>query len=172
MRAAVIAVIVVIVLLVSRWDRSPSAVSPGLFGALAAAEGTPPDTCAGKAKCLVVYTAPWCSTCHAAIPFLKEAAQQFSSSSHTGFKIVIGTDEPRHNKEMAALMPGFSYLDNTGAFASALHVSAFPTWIMLDAQGQVLRRFASGAPDLYEGDAPSAKALAVRAFLEGKGVAF
>jgi hypothetical protein len=146
----------------------PSALPSGIFAGLELSPSDAPDTCFGKMRCVVVYVAPWCPVCHAAIGFIKEAAHVADQNINAGIKVVIGNDEPQKIRRMAEQIGLPAYLDDRGTFGEKMGVEAFPTWIITDRNGNVVRRFASGAPQLPEYE----KDDALKAFFAGYGVEF
>jgi hypothetical protein len=99
-----------------------------------------PDECAGKERCLVVYLAPWCPQCRKSGPLVNEFRMRAFRSRSTGFKVVLGQDEPGKLVKYASKVGGAVHYDDDGYFYDDIGASGVPAWISLDAEGHVLEK--------------------------------
>ncbi len=125
----------------------PRKVDLGSLEPVAAKASMPGSkSCLGKDQCIVVYLAPWCPHCSSSIPLVKETIATFRDSANTGAMAVVGMDEPQANEAYAARIGESVFVDNDGDLRSKLKVGGVPHWLMLNAEGKVVKSFA-GAPN-------------------------
>lgn len=100
------------------------------------------DPCAGKDRCVVAVVAPWCGACRAARPFIERTSAVAHRLPGTGFRVVVtGAARPAlleyasHYQEIPAFVD-----DDDNAFLHSTGVSAFPSFVVVDQKGRVVRR--------------------------------
>jgi len=102
------------------------------------------DPCAGRARCLVVYLAPWCGACKLSLPLVQNLRSELEPRG-VGFRIVVGGAQPAQLRAMAAQLGGRVQLDERGDFARAAGVRSFPSWWLVDERNRVRGKFQGGA---------------------------
>jgi thiol-disulfide isomerase/thioredoxin len=102
------------------------------------------DPCDGKAACVVAVVAPWCGACRAAQPFIERTAAVAQRMPGTGFRVVVtGAARPElvgyaaHYQQVPAFVD-----DDDNAFLGSTGVDSFPSFLVLDKKGRVVRRTA------------------------------
>ena len=121
----------------------------------AASYETPADVCAGKARCVTVYVAPWCHVCHEVMGLIRGMQARFAGSTLVGVRVVVGADDRASLEAMAKEIGGASFVDLDGSAWRASGTHAVPHWLVVDEDGKVLREM-SGA---YRALAPQLEAL-------------
>ena len=102
-----------------------------------------PDPCAHAERCVAVYLAPWCPQCRksgALVQALRDRAA--ATGGRLGVKVIVGRDEPAALEQYARKLGGTVFFDDDGSFYRQLGASGVPTWVSLDAQGNILERMA------------------------------
>ena len=103
------------------------------------ASGGPADYCALKDRCLAVYVAPWCPACNSIAPLLKKSLAASRTKKEFGMKIFVGQErQPGHNDRVAAEFGPGTFVDADGTVLAKLGVSYFPSFFVLDKQGEIL----------------------------------
>ena len=75
-----------------------------------------------------------------------EVKEQFRDSRKLGVKTVIGMDKREKLEAYAQGMGSDTFLDPDEAFSRAAGVKAVPSWLVLDAQGKVVKKVAGAYP--------------------------
>jgi thiol-disulfide isomerase/thioredoxin len=107
------------------------------------------DPCAGKTSCVVVYVAPWCPNCAAIHPLIQKLASRWNakdSPEPVGLRVLVGADTPEHCAAHVLKFGVNGQVDEGERFKKDRGVTAFPTWLVLDSSGNVLRKTA-GTPN-------------------------
>ena len=105
------------------------------------------DPCQGKRACLIMFLAPWCPSCHAAIPFVKAAREHALKDPGLGVQVVIGADDLSELEQMGKEISGAVYYDVDGQIASAISGSGVPRWAVIDMQRKILD-YGAGLPSV------------------------
>jgi len=105
-----------------------------------------PLNCKDKEKCIVVYIAPWCGVCvsseptfHAFHKYLPKLRPQI------GFGLIVAAGSPNENAaKKNELLPIETYVDDSRNLLRARNIDRFPTWVVVDPQGNELSRMSGG----------------------------
>lgn len=103
----------------------------------AAEEG---DPCKEKQFCAVVYMAPWCPHCKNAVADLQGFARKSAAKAMPGVKVWVGAGEPAANKAMADAFGVHGFVDADESVAKKFSVRGFPSFYVLDREGDVILR--------------------------------
>lgn len=103
------------------------------------------DPCQGKSRCLIAYLAPWCPYSKRSMDAINELAALWKDSKQFGMKIIVGSAKQDQLEEMAGGFVTPCYLDPQGSFASQHKISGFPSWIVVDSIGKIIKRDAGSA---------------------------
>lgn len=98
------------------------------------------DVCAGRNFCALVYLAPWCPHCKNAVPELMRKAVKAGSSSYPGFRVVVGDGPAEENQAMAKHFGAHGSVDVDRALATKYGVRSYPSYLVLDKEGDVILR--------------------------------
>lgn len=98
------------------------------------------DSCRGKAKCVVVATAPWCPACKQGVPIIQALARRWATSREVGLRVVVTSDELANVKSMAeSLGPEVTcWLDPRGELMKRLGGGGVPHWYVVDIRNRVV----------------------------------
>lgn len=109
-----------------------------------------PYVCEGKARCLVVYKAPWCPVCKASIPLFQKIRRIIDSEPDVGLVLVLspaGGQWDGH-EAMAQEMGGVVHLDpHDSVWTPELQSRAggVPAWAVYDEAGNLVSLMAGGS---------------------------
>jgi thiol-disulfide isomerase/thioredoxin len=114
---------------------------------------------------LLDFWATWCGPCRHALPGLKQFA-----SSYAGQVEVVSISEDRDEKAWRSFveqnqMEWAQKIDTTRDLAKQYGVTAFPTYILIDADGKVIQQFVGDDPTMLLADRIGPE---VRSALAGK----
>jgi hypothetical protein len=98
------------------------------------------DPCLGKARCLVIYMAPWCPTCKGAARVAREAVAGYAGSREVGVQAVVGQDDRGALEEMAVGIGPNSFLDLDGALYRQAGGEGVPVFWVLDEKRHILKK--------------------------------
>jgi len=111
----------------------------------AAGNTTAIDPCDGKARCVLVVTAPWCPACQQSHGMMLSLIAHFKGSADVGVKPVVALDTQAKLEAYAKTFGDAPvYLDPKGQLLHALGASSIPHWFVVNAKGRVVKS-ASGA---------------------------
>lgn len=108
----------------------------------------PNDPCLGKAKCVMIFVAPWCGACKQKMPDILRARDVANSS--TGVRLFATSDEPEKLRELAASMGGQVIVDEDESFQNKWNAHTFPAFYVLDAAGNQLSQDKEAILWVYE----------------------
>jgi hypothetical protein len=60
--------------------------------------------------------------------------------------VVVGADNAASLETMAGQIGGLVYIDSEAQFGRASGIHAYPTWLVSDRDGIIVRKYARGAP--------------------------
>lgn len=98
------------------------------------------DPCQERQFCVVAYMAPWCPHCKNAVPGLQSFAEKSSDPQFPGLKVWVGAGKPEANKQMAAAFGPHGFVDADDTVAQKFGVRGFPSFYVLDREGDVILR--------------------------------
>ena len=99
-----------------------------------------------RARCLIVYVAPWCPYCRAAQPMLRQLREALEKDG-IPMQVVVGMDKPPALEAYARALELPALLDIGGVLKQHVKIKGVPYFIVTDERGRI-RQTASGAyPD-------------------------
>lgn len=108
------------------------------------------DPCQERQFCVVAYMAPWCPHCKNAVPALQSFAKKSRDPKFPGLKIWVGAGKPEANKEMAAAFGAHGFVDTDETIAQKFAVRGFPSFYVLDRDGDIILRDAEAYQWVHE----------------------
>jgi len=103
-----------------------------------------PDPCVTKKKCLIVYVTPWCPACNSSEALIKRIRDDFKNSPEYGMMIVIGVASQPELAGKALDLGENTFLDTENKFRKAAKIYAYPTWMVVDQNYNILSRMTGG----------------------------
>ncbi len=107
----------------------------------------------GKSPVVVTFWASWCPDCQQELPYLYNLQQQYAQQNIT-FIMVNSTSGDKETEEKALsylknnnLDFSTNLLDVTGEACSAYNVYFIPTTILINKQGNIVKRFDDIVPE-------------------------
>lgn len=108
------------------------------------------DPCEERQFCVVAYMAPWCPHCRNAVPALQSFARKSSDPKFPGLKVWVGAGEPDANREMAKAFGPHGFVDADETVARKFEVRGFPSFYVLDRDGDIILRDAEAYQWVHE----------------------
>jgi len=94
-------------------------------------------------RCLVVYVAPWCSSCKVLTPTINSLARELKSEG-VPVAIVIGHDKLAAVKAYAKDYSEPIYDDSGGEFYRAIGIRGVPFFAITDSNGKIKTTYSGG----------------------------
>lgn len=98
------------------------------------------DVCKEKRFCVAVYMAPWCPHCKNAVGTLQAFARKSKDADFPGLKVYVGDGEDTAMKSMADKFGDNGFVDADRSVMQKYAVRGYPTFLVLDADGDVILR--------------------------------
>ncbi|HVN42115.1 MAG TPA: TlpA disulfide reductase family protein [Steroidobacteraceae bacterium] len=100
-----------------------------------------------EGKCLIVYVAPWCPSCRAAQPMLKELRRALAEEK-IPVSIVAGMDKPPALETYAQTLSYPVLLDIDGQLSHSVKIKALPYFIVINIRGEIVKTVRGAYPDV------------------------
>ena len=101
--------------------------------------------CLGE-KCLTVYVAPWCSTCHALNPMIISLVNQLESEG-ISVNVVVGKDSINEVESYAKKYPFDVLTDHDGRFYRKAKLKGVPYFAVTNVRGEIINDYFGGYTD-------------------------
>lgn len=104
------------------------------------------------AQCLIVYVAPWCPSCRAAAPMIRDLR---ATLVHDGVpvSVVVGMDAAPALERYGRALGYPALLDTTAGLQHSIGVPVVPYFVVIDAHGAIsrsVRGASDGVPSMRE----------------------
>lgn len=96
-----------------------------------------------ESRCLIVYVAPWCSSCRKLTPTIDELAKELKSEG-IPVSIVVGHDSLDKVKAYAKKYSEPIYEDARGDYFQALETRGVPFFATTDSKGKIKSSLSGG----------------------------
>ena len=94
-------------------------------------------------KCLVVYVAPWCSSCKRLTPTINDLVEELESEGISA-KIVVGKDSMNEVLDYSKRFNSTILEDSSGRFFSALPARGVPYFAVANQNGKIISELSGG----------------------------
>ena len=94
-------------------------------------------------KCLVVYVAPWCSSCKRLTPMINSLVEELESEGVSA-KIVVGKDSMKAVMDYSKRFDSTILEDSSGRFFNALPTRGVPYFVVANESGKIVSDLSGG----------------------------